>query len=70
MSLRLAGARQAGLEEEGVAAVARNDLSTQKIQKHQLFEPGLDPRTLPGMMDLRTLKRRDTRPTAIQPAAA
>ena len=27
MSLRLAGARQAGLEEEGVAAVARNDLS-------------------------------------------
>ena len=27
MSLRLAGARQAGLEEEGVAAVARHDLS-------------------------------------------
>lgn len=44
--------------------------ATQKIQKHQLFEPGLDPRTLPGMMDLRTLKRRDARPTAIQPAAA
>jgi alkylhydroperoxidase family enzyme len=26
MSLRLAGARQAGLEEEGIAAVARNEL--------------------------------------------
>ncbi|MBX3644620.1 MAG: AMP-binding protein [Rubrivivax sp.] len=33
--------------------------STQKIQKHQIFEPGIDPRTLPGMVDLRALKRRD-----------
>ncbi len=33
--------------------------STQKIQKHQIFEPGIDPRTLPGMIDLRALKRRD-----------
>ena len=36
--------------------------ATQKIQKHQLFEPGLDPRTLPGMMDLRSRKKRDERP--------
>lgn len=36
--------------------------ATQKIQKHQIFEPGLDPRTLPGMMDLRALKKRDARP--------
>ena len=34
--------------------------STQKVQKHQLFEPGIDPRQLPGMIDLRALKRRDT----------
>lgn len=33
--------------------------STQKIQKHQIFEPGVDPRTLPGMVDLRARKRRD-----------
>ena len=38
--------------------------ATQKIQKHQIFEPGLDPRTLSGMMDLRALKRRDARPAA------
>lgn len=38
--------------------------ATQKIQKHQIFEPGLDPRTLPGMMDLRTLKKRDARRAA------
>jgi acyl-CoA synthetase (AMP-forming)/AMP-acid ligase II len=44
--------------------------ATQKIQKHQLFEPGLDPRTLPGMMDLRTLKKRHARPAATQPTTA
>ncbi len=33
--------------------------STQKIQKHQIFEPGVDPRRLSGMFDLRTHKRRD-----------
>ena len=38
--------------------------ATQKIQKHQLFEPGLDPRTLPGMVDLRARKKRDARPTS------
>ena len=32
--------------------------STQKIQKHQIFEPGSDPRTLPGMVDLRARKKR------------
>jgi acyl-CoA synthetase (AMP-forming)/AMP-acid ligase II len=32
--------------------------STQKIQKHQIFEPGIDPRTLPRMIDLRALKKR------------
>ena len=38
--------------------------ATQKIQKHQIFEAGLDPRTLPGMMDLRARKKRDARPAA------
>ena len=32
--------------------------ATQKIQKHQLFAPGTDPRTVPGMVDLRPLKKR------------
>ena len=32
---------------------------TQKIQKHQILPPGVDPRGLPGMTDLRALKRRD-----------
>jgi crotonobetaine/carnitine-CoA ligase len=35
--------------------------ATQKVQKHQIFGPGTDPRTLPGMHDLRALKRRDAR---------
>ena len=38
--------------------------ATQKIQKHQIFEPGIDPRQLDGMIDLRTLKKRDARPAA------
>ena len=41
--------------------------ATQKIQKHQIFEPGLDPRTLSGMIDLRALKKRDVRPVVPQP---
>ena len=44
--------------------------ATQKIQKHQIFHPGLDPRTLPGMMDLRMLKKRDTRAAVTQQPAA
>jgi crotonobetaine/carnitine-CoA ligase len=32
--------------------------ATQKIQKHQIFPPGVDPRGLPGMRDLRSLKKR------------
>jgi len=32
--------------------------ATQKVQKHQLFEPGTDPRKAPGMIDLRALKKR------------
>jgi crotonobetaine/carnitine-CoA ligase len=32
---------------------------TQKIQKHQIFPPGTDPRALPGTIDLRALKKRD-----------
>jgi crotonobetaine/carnitine-CoA ligase len=36
--------------------------ATQKIQKHQIFEPGLDPRTLAGMVDLRAFKKRNARP--------
>jgi crotonobetaine/carnitine-CoA ligase len=31
---------------------------TQKIQKHQIFPGGADPRTLPGMFDLRARKKR------------
>lgn len=41
--------------------------ATQKIQKHQIFEPGIDPRTLPGMIDFRALKKRDARPAAVAP---
>ncbi|WP_372828004.1 AMP-binding protein [Polaromonas sp.] len=41
--------------------------ATQKIQKHQIFEPELDPRTLPGMQDLRALKKRDARRGASAP---
>ena len=40
--------------------------ATQKIQKHQIFEPGLDPRTLAGMMDLRGFKKRDSRASSTQ----
>jgi crotonobetaine/carnitine-CoA ligase len=36
--------------------------ATQKMQKHQIFPPDLDPRTLDGMIDLRALKKRDVRP--------
>jgi crotonobetaine/carnitine-CoA ligase len=32
--------------------------ATQKIQKHQIFPKGVDPRTLPGMRDLRAWKKR------------
>ncbi|MBO9514006.1 MAG: AMP-binding protein [Variovorax sp.] len=32
--------------------------ATQKIQKHQLFPPGVDPRSLAGMRDLRSWKKR------------
>ena len=32
---------------------------TQKVQKHQLFADGMDPRTAPGVIDLRHLKKRD-----------
>ena len=40
--------------------------ATQKIQKHQIFPPGVDPRTLAGMHDLRARKKRDApgRPSA------
>ena len=31
---------------------------TQKIQKHSIYPAGTDPRTLPGIIDLRPLKRR------------
>jgi acyl-CoA synthetase (AMP-forming)/AMP-acid ligase II len=34
--------------------------ATQKIQKHQIFEQGVDPRMLAGMRDLRAWKKRDT----------
>ena len=41
--------------------------ATQKLQKHQIFEPGVDPRTLAGMVDFRALKKRDARPAAPAP---
>ncbi|HYD04866.1 MAG TPA: hypothetical protein VEC60_04030 [Reyranella sp.] len=31
---------------------------TQKIQKHNIYPAGTDPRTLPETIDLRALKRR------------
>jgi crotonobetaine/carnitine-CoA ligase len=31
---------------------------TQKVQKHAIFPPGIDPRTLPEVIDLRDLKKR------------
>ena len=40
--------------------------ATQKIQKHQIFGPGVDPRTLEGMIDLRALKKRGPRPATPQ----
>ncbi|KRC06280.1 long-chain fatty acid--CoA ligase [Hydrogenophaga sp. Root209] len=36
--------------------------STQKVQKHQLFADVVDPRTAPGVIDLRHLKKRDKPP--------
>ena len=36
--------------------------ATQKIQKHQLFPAGTDPRTVAGMVDLRPLKKRHAVP--------
>lgn len=36
--------------------------ATQKIQKHQIFPPGVDPRGLAGMRDLRALKKRGATP--------
>jgi crotonobetaine/carnitine-CoA ligase len=33
---------------------------TQKIRKHTIFPPGVDPRGLPAMVDLRELKKRGT----------
>ena len=39
---------------------------TLKIQKHQIFPPGADPRALPGMLDLRPMK---TRPRGVEAKA-
>lgn len=36
---------------------------TQKIQKHQIFPPGTDPRAQPGTFDLRPRKKRDRTPS-------
>ena len=33
---------------------------TQKVQKHQLFAAGIDPRTQPGVIDIRHWKKRQT----------
>lgn len=33
-------------------------------QKHQIFEPGVDPRTLSGMIELHALKKQEARCTA------
>jgi acyl-CoA synthetase (AMP-forming)/AMP-acid ligase II len=37
--------------------------ATQKIQKHQIFAPDVDPRMLDGIIDLRAFKKRDRRST-------
>ena len=37
--------------------------ATQKVQKHQIFDPGTDPRRLPGMTDLRARKKRNPKET-------
>jgi hypothetical protein len=37
--------------------------ATQKIQKHQIFAPDVDPRMLDGIIDLRAFKKRDARST-------
>ncbi|MBS0466762.1 MAG: AMP-binding protein [Proteobacteria bacterium] len=37
---------------------------TQKIQKHSIFGAGVDPRSVPGMHDLRAWKKRDRTPGA------
>ena len=34
--------------------------TSQKVQKGKLFEPGVDPRTQPGVIDLRALKKKPT----------
>ena len=34
--------------------------TSQKVQKSKLFEPGIDPRTQPGVIDLRALKKKPT----------
>ena len=39
---------------------------TQKIQKHEIFPKGTDPRQIEGIFDLRSLKKRGT--NAIAPA--
>lgn len=36
--------------------------STQKVQKHQIFDADVDPRVLDGMIDLRSLKKRRALP--------
>jgi acyl-CoA synthetase (AMP-forming)/AMP-acid ligase II len=37
---------------------------TQKIQKHQIFPEGVDPREAPGVVDMRDRKKRNSKPTA------
>jgi crotonobetaine/carnitine-CoA ligase len=44
--------------------------ATQKIQKHQIFPQGIDPRGLPGMHDLRNWKKRNQPDRAQGPAAS
>ena len=41
--------------------------SSQKIQKVKLFPKGVDPRTQPGVVDLRTLKKKSTAASTAKP---
>ncbi len=41
--------------------------SSQKIQKVKLFPKGVDPRTQPGVIDLRTLKKKSTSGSTAKP---
>ena len=54
-SERLAYYKAPGLDSR---AVDLPSTGTQRIQKHNIYPGGIDPRTTPGIVDLRARKRR------------